>query len=95
MGRLLIFVGIIVIAAIILGVLWLALSNQEQRAKMGLQSSKKRMVALQTQADIYRGTLEEIQSIADTSVVTGSGDPMWDLVLGKINDVLHNDNDGK
>ena len=91
MGRLIIFVMILVIGAIIIGVVWLLLSNREQRAKMGLTGSKQKMAALETQAETYRTTLTEIQEIADTSVYNGSGDPMWDLVLGKINDVLHND----
>lgn len=93
MGKLLIFVGIIVVTVVVVSLWGLLLENRQQRAKMGLQGSKKRLAELESNTERYRSVLLEIQSIADASVITGPPDAMWDLVLRKANDVLNDDND--
>jgi hypothetical protein len=83
MGRLLIFVGIILVLVIVLGLWGYFLQNRQDEHRMGLKGSKKLIKELDADRDKRGKALEEIREIASSSE-TVSGDPLWSLVIDKV-----------
>jgi hypothetical protein len=84
MGRLLIFLAMILVALGLLGLWGLFLSNRKERATLGLQDSKKQIEALNARDARKAATLQEIHDLAETEITlaTGNDASMWQVVQG-------------
>lgn len=87
MGRLLVFVVLIVIVVGALGWWGLMLENRRERSSMGLRGSKKRLRALQTSQTRMTAALQEIRDIAAASS-TAAKDPAFDYIFDKAEQAL-------
>jgi hypothetical protein len=91
MGRLillLLVVVVIVVLAITFGTWWSWMNNHNDKVRLGLGGSKKRLAELESSGKQYRNVLREIHDIADTNRVI-NGDPIWDLIISKTDQALN------
>jgi hypothetical protein len=88
MGRLLIFLGPIAVLGIALGLWYYLLQRKSNEHRMGLTGSKKLIRELDADRDKRGKALLEIQEIAKSSEAVG-GDPLWSLVLDKIDTAMN------
>ena len=97
MGRLLIFLAVIVVTVILLGLWGLFLDRQKQRAKLGLENTKKKIEELQTRDARQIAALTEIRNLADTEVTladeSGTNIHMWLVVQGLTTEILEEEGD--
>lgn len=94
MGRLILGVVVIVIAAIAFGT-WLSwMNNHNTRFRLGLSGSKKRIAELQTDATKYRTALGDIKGVAETNKAIFN-DPIWDLIIRRADEALHQEEETK
>jgi len=87
MGKLLLFVGIIIAVVIVLGIWGFFLENRQTAHKMGLKGSKKKIAALEARDTRHVAALEEIRDIASSGEVV-QGDPLWSLIASKADEAL-------
>ena len=87
MGRLLIFVLIVIVLVLAVGGIVYLFQNRQEAFKRGLGGSKKRLAELESTADRQTDALKEIRDIATSSEIT-SGDPLWSLVVDKVDQAL-------
>ena len=87
MGRLLIFVLIVILLVLAVGGIVYLFQNRQEAFKRGLGGSKKRLAELESTADRQTDALKEIRDIATSSEIT-SGDPLWSLVVDKVDQAL-------
>jgi len=87
MGRLLIFLALVVLIFIIIGGIGYVLQNRQDAHKLGLTGSKRRLRELESTSHRQTDALKEIRDIATSSEVT-SGDPLWSLVIDKVDQAL-------
>jgi FtsZ-interacting cell division protein ZipA len=87
-GKLLIFVGIIAIVIILLGLWGYFLKTRENANKAGLTDHKKHIRDLERMNLERFRALEEIRDIATSSEAV-SGDPLWSMVIDKVDAVLN------
>jgi hypothetical protein len=91
MGKLLIFVSIILVTVILLGLWGYFLQTRQTANTMGLKGSKKQIATLQAGNTRYVNALKEIREIAEASEVT-QGDPLWSMIVTKIDEALLKEN---
>jgi hypothetical protein len=87
MGKILVFLVVIVAVVVVLGWWGLMLENRQDRARLGMRRSKKRMAALETGNARLVATLEEIRSVAEDSSAA-AGDPAFDYIIDKADQAL-------
>lgn len=87
MGRLLIFVIIVVLMVMAVGLIVSLLQNRQTAFKAGLGGSKRKLRELETTSRRQTDALKEIRDIASSSEVTNS-DPLWSLIVDKVDQVL-------
>jgi hypothetical protein len=88
MGKLLIFVGIMVVAIILLALWGYFLQTRENANKAGIAGRKKTVRDLQRSNMERFQALTEIRDIATSSSVV-TGDPLWSMVIDKVDAVLN------
>jgi hypothetical protein len=84
MGRLLIFLAMVVVALGVLGLMLQFFNTRRERATAGLQDSKDQIEALQARKAKQAATLQEIHDLAETEITlaTGNDASMWQVVQG-------------
>jgi FtsZ-interacting cell division protein ZipA len=92
MGRLLIFVGVLAVLGIVLGLWYYALQRKSNEHKMGLTRPKQRIRELEADRAKRGKALKEIREIASSSE-TVSGDPLWSMVIDKVDMALDTEKD--
>lgn len=90
MGRLLVFVAIIVVVVIVLGLWGLFLANRKERASQGLKDSERQIRELESVKTRQAKVLEEIRDLAQTEVTLAedADNTMWRVVHGLANGAL-------
>jgi hypothetical protein len=91
MGKLMVFLALVVLIAIVLGLLGYFLQSRSDAAKRGLTGSRKRIRALESGTARHVKALEEIREIATSSEIV-SGDPLWSMVIDKVDLALEEEN---
>jgi hypothetical protein len=92
MGKLLIFAGVILVVLLALALWGYLLQTRADAKKQGLGGAKKRMKALESENVKATKALTEIREIA-TSSETVTGDPLWSMVIDKIDEALNEEKD--
>jgi hypothetical protein len=85
MGRLLIFLAIVLVALGVLGLMLQFFNTRKERAAAGLQDSKKQIEALEADKAHQAVALQEIHDLAETEITLAAGNPdasMWQVVQG-------------
>jgi Tfp pilus assembly protein PilV len=84
MGRLLIFLAMVVVAVGVLGLMLQFFNTRRQRAAAGLQDSKDQIEALEARKSQQATALQEIHNLAETEITlaTGTDASMWRVVQG-------------
>jgi Tfp pilus assembly protein PilV len=90
MGRLLIFLAMVVVALGVLGLMLQFFNTRRERATAGLQDSKDQIEALQARKAKQAATLQEIHDLAETEITLGEGADvsMWQVVQGLATEAL-------
>lgn len=87
MIKLVLIAGMLLIAVVLLGFWYDARKRSSREHRAGLRGSKKRIAELETTASKQERCLREIQDIVTSSGVV-TGDPLWEMVAQKIDEVL-------
>ena len=84
MGRLLIFLAMIVVALGVLGLMLQFFNTRRERAAAGLRDSQKQIDALEAHKTQQAAALQEIHNLAETEITlaTGNDASMWQVVQG-------------
>ena len=92
MGRLLIFVLIVILLVLAVGGIVYLLQNRQEAFKRGLGGSKKRLAELESTSHRQTDALKEIRDIATSSEIV-SGDPLWSMVVDKVDQALEREDE--
>jgi len=92
MGKLLIFAGVILVVLCLLALWGYLLQTRADAKKQGLTGSKQRIKTLEADKAQRTKALEEIREIATSSEAV-SGDPLWSMVIDKVDAALEQEKD--
>jgi hypothetical protein len=92
MGRLLIFIALfLLVAMVLIGVGYFA-QHRADASKLGLRGSRRRIAELESSRTRQTAALKEIRDIATSSEIV-SGDPLWSMVVDKVDQALEREDD--
>jgi hypothetical protein len=92
MGKLLIFIALFLLVAMILIGVGYLVQTRADASKRGLTGSKRRIKELESGSARQTAALKEIRDIATSSEIV-SGDPLWSMVVDKVDQALEREDD--